>query len=78
MPIYFFRIVNDDVTDDFEGTELADDGAARSFAIAAARDMAADSVSRGHLAASDRIVIQNERREPIGEIRFDEAVQLRP
>ena len=77
MPIYYFKIVNDDVTDDFEGAELADDRAARAYAVAAARSLAADTVSRGHFTASHRIMIQDEQRELVGEVRFDEAVQLR-
>ena len=78
MPTYYFRIVNDEVTDDYEGAELADDEAARAYAVAAARSLAAAAVASGHFTASDRIVILNARREPVGELRFDEAVELRP
>jgi hypothetical protein len=78
VPIYYFQVINDDVTDDFEGAELADDRAARAYAIVAARALAADTVSKGHFTTSHRIVIQNEHREPVCEVRFDEAVELRP
>jgi hypothetical protein len=37
MPTYYFNIYNDDVTEDFEGVELADDAAAHAYGIVAAR-----------------------------------------
>jgi len=77
MRTYYFKIVNDDVTDDFEGAELADDEAARAYAVAAARSLAGETVSKGHLTRSDRVVIQDAQRKPIGEVRFDEAVEIR-
>ena len=78
MAIYYFKILNDEVTEDFEGAELADDQAARTYAITAARSLAADTVSKGHFTRSHRIVIQDGQREPVGEVRFDEAVEVRP
>ena len=77
MRTYYFNVVNDDVTDDFEGTELADDEAARAYATAAARSLAGETVSKGHLTRSHRVVIQNAQREEVGEVRFDEAVEIR-
>jgi hypothetical protein len=77
MQIYFFKVVNDDVTDDFEGAELADDEAARAYATAAARSLAGETVSKGHFTRSHRVIIQNAQREPLGEVRFDEAVEIR-
>jgi hypothetical protein len=44
---------------DFEGAKLADDEAARAYAIACVRSVAADTVAKGHLTASHRIVVQN-------------------
>jgi hypothetical protein len=78
MPRYYFNVDNDDVTEDFEGQELADDQAARAYAITAARGLAAETVLHGHLGLSHRIDIVNEAREPIGSVTFADAVQLRP
>lgn len=63
---------------DFEGAKLADDEAARAYAIACVRSVAADTVAKGHLTASHRIVVQNGQRQLVGELRFDAAVETRP
>lgn len=78
MPHYFFNIVNDDVTDDPEGAELADDAAAHAYAVRAARSLAADTVSMGHLGLSHCINIQNEAREAIGTVTFGDAIKITP
>lgn len=78
VPLYFFHLYNDAVTMDDEGIELADDEAARAHAVKEARAMAAASVNQGHLTASHRIEFVDEKRRPVGSIRFDEAVDIRP
>lgn len=78
MPLYFFNVYNDVVTLDDEGAELADDQAARAHAVKAARSLAADTVSQGHLAAHHYIEIVDKDRKPVATVRFDEAVDLRP
>ena len=78
VPLYFFNLYNDAVTMDDEGIQLADDDAARAHAVKEARTMAADSVSKGHLTVSHRIDFVDEKRNPIGSVRFDEAVDIRP
>lgn len=78
MPLYYFNLFNDDVTIDDEGVELADDAAARAHAVNEARVMAADTVLHGHLTGSHRIEFVGEAREPVGTVRFDEAVDIRP
>jgi hypothetical protein len=77
VPLYFFNLYNDVVTMDDEGVDLADDDAARAHAVKEARAMAADSVSKGHLTVSHRIDFVDEQRNPVGTIRFDEAVDIR-
>jgi hypothetical protein len=77
MPIYYFNIYNDDVTEDFEGTNLADDTAARAYAVSSARSLAADTVARGHLGLSHWIEIADEAREPMGIVTFADAVDVR-
>ena len=71
MPLYYFNLFNDDLTMDDEGVELADDEAARAHAVKEARVMAADTQSH-------RIEFIDEARNPIGTVRFDEAVDIRP
>jgi hypothetical protein len=78
MPLYYFNIFDDIVTTDDEGSELADAKAAREHAVKAARSLAADSVLHGRLNAHHHIDIVDENEDPIGTIRFDEAVELLP
>jgi len=78
MPQFYFDIYNDDVTQDPEGMELADDDAARAFAIKQIRALAADTVLHGHFTASHRLEILDVERNPVATMRFDEAVDLRP
>jgi hypothetical protein len=77
MPIYYFNIRNDDFTEDFEGVDLVNYQAAHAYAIQAARSLAADTVSKGHLIADHRIEIVDADRQPIGEVTFGEAVTIR-
>jgi hypothetical protein len=78
MPLYYFNVYNDDVTLDYEGAELADDHAARAFAIRAARAMAAETVSHGHLIGHHRIEIVDKDQKLIDTVRFDEAIAISP
>jgi hypothetical protein len=78
MPVYYFNIHNDDVTEDFEGSELADDAAAHAYGIAGARSLAADTVLKGHIGLSHRIEIVNAARQPVSTVTFKEAVEIRP
>ena len=77
MPRYYFNIYNDDVTMDWEGTELADDEAARAFAVLQIRSLAADTVMHGHIVGSHWLEIVDADRKPVGKMRFDEAVEIR-
>ena len=78
MPLYYFNIYNDDTTLDEEGLELADEHAARAHAVKAVRSLAADTVLRGHLVGHHRVEFVDEDQNPLGEVRFDEAVDIRP
>jgi hypothetical protein len=77
MPLFFFNVYNDDVTLDEEGAELRDAHAARAHAIKAARSLAADTVSRGHIVGHHRIEIEDESHKIIDTVRFDEAVDMK-
>lgn len=78
MPLYFFNIRNDEITEDYEGADLPDDDAAHATGIKAARSLAADAVKSGSFTASHHIEVLDSERNSITTIRFDEAVELRP
>lgn len=76
MPRYYFNVYNDDTTLDYQGAELADEHAARAYAVKAARSLAADTVQHGHLVGHHRVEFVDEDQNPLGEVRFDEAVDI--
>ena len=78
MPLYYFNVYNDDTTIDEQGAELADEHAARAYAVKAARSLAADTVQHGHLVGHHRVEFVDENQNPLGEVRFDEAVDITP
>jgi hypothetical protein len=77
MSLYYFNVYNDDVTLDDEGAELADDHAAHAYAIKAARALAAETASKGHLTVADRIEIEDADHKLVGTVTFGEAVEIR-
>ena len=77
MPHYYFNIYNDDVTLDEEGADLADDHAAHAYGIKAARVLAADTASQGHLTVDHRIEIEDADHNPVATVTFGEAVEIR-
>jgi imidazolonepropionase-like amidohydrolase len=78
MPLYYFNVYNDDTTLDDEGAELADEHAARAHAVKAARSLAAETALHGHLIGHHRVEYVDADQNPLGEVRFDEAVEVRP
>jgi hypothetical protein len=78
MPRYYFNIYNDDTTLDFEGAELPDEHAARAYAVKAVRELAADTARRGHLIGHHRVEYVDSAQNPLGEVRFDEGVEISP
>jgi len=78
MPLYYFNIYNDDITIDDEGANLADEHAARAYAVKAVRSLASETVMHGHLIGHHRVEIVDSKQNPIGEVRFDEAVDIQP
>ena len=78
MPLYYFNIYNDDVTLDDEGAELADDHAARAYAVKAVRELAAETALHGHLVGHHRVEYVDSHQKPVGEVRFDQAVKISP
>lgn len=78
MPLYYFNVYNDDTTLDDEGAELANEHAARAYAVKAVRGLAAETVRHGHLTGHHRVEFVDEAQNPLGEVRFDEAVEIKP
>ena len=78
MPLYYFNIYNDDMTLDYEGAELADEHAARAYAVKAVRSLAAETALHGHLIGHHRVEYVDAAQNPLGEVRFDEAVEISP
>lgn len=78
MPLYYFNIYNDDLTLDEEGVDLADEHAARAHAVTAVRELAAETAKHGHLVGHHRVEYVDAGQNPLGEVRFDEAVKISP
>ena len=78
MPLYYFDVYNDAVTLDDEGYELRDVTAARAHAIKSARSLISENVSHGHLTRHHRIEILDADRQVVGNVTFEEAVDIRP
>ena len=76
MPLYYFNIYNDDTTLDDQGLELADEHAARAFAVKAVRDLASETVLHGHLVGHHRVEYVDANQKVLGEVRFSEAVEI--
>jgi hypothetical protein len=73
---YFFNLHNDIDTQDEEGVELASPAEARAHAVAEARVMAADSVSKGHLNLAHYIQVFDDGRQALFRVTFGEAVDV--
>ena len=78
MPLYYFNVRNDDITEDYEGAELPDADAARAHGIKAARSLAAHSVLKGWLTLSHHVEVLDADRNKVADISFEEAVEIRP
>jgi hypothetical protein len=63
---------------DPEGAELADDHAARAYAVKAVRSLAAETVLHGPLAGHHRVEVVDENRNLVDTVRFDEGVEIKP
>ena len=76
MPLYYFNIYNDDTTLDEEGAEFPDLHAARAYAVKAVRELASEAVLHGHLVGYHRVEFVDKDQNPLGNVRFDEAVDI--
>ncbi len=76
MPRFYFHLHNDVDTFDEEGRELPDVEAARSASLHDARNMAAESVKKGHLDPSHYVAVTDENGETLFCTTFGEAVTI--
>lgn len=76
MPRYFFHLRNSLDAEDREGVELADEAAARAYAVESARDLAAADVRQGWLDLDHAIEVADGART-LFRIPYGEAVDLR-
>lgn len=76
MPRYFFDIHADEVLADPEGIELANNREAMSRAYAEVRALAAADVREGSFTGAHSIVVVDSDRNPVGSVRFDDAVSI--
>jgi hypothetical protein len=76
VPRYFFHLYNDEIARDDEGIELPNDAAALQRGEMEARNMAAESVRKGHLILDHRIVVCAEDGNQVGVIHFRDVVAV--
>ncbi len=78
MPIFYFHICNGNgFSEDEEGSEHVDEGAARACAIASARDVMTDDIRSGELDLSSFIEVEDEHHKLLFTISFEEAVSIK-
>ena len=76
MPRYFFHVYDDTVALDDDGMDLPDADAARKLALAGARALICEEVTRGHVNLSDRIEVEDEDQRPVLTLPFASAVEI--
>ena len=75
---YFMHVsYGHSVVVDEEGIELRDDGAARTEAIRAARDVMAGDLREGQLDLTSFIAVENEAHEALFTLSFADAVTVK-
>jgi hypothetical protein len=74
---YFFHVYSDSVVLDEDGEELASPTLAREAAVRAAREFAAEEISkRGELHLRHRIEVEDEQGRPIFTLPFSTAFKI--
>jgi hypothetical protein len=76
MVRYYFHLFNDVNALDQEGQVLPDEAAAMRIAASSARELAAQSVSEGHLDLSHRIEVEAENGQKVGAVSFGDVVKV--
>ncbi|MDB5691716.1 MAG: hypothetical protein JWO81_779 [Alphaproteobacteria bacterium] len=78
MPRFYFHLFNDVTTIDEEGQELSDNDAARIRAVKEARELMGETLRQGRIDLSHHIAVRNDRDELVFDLKFGDAVQIRP
>jgi hypothetical protein len=79
MPRYFFHIrYSDEFVPDPEGTDMASDREANLFALAAAREMAADDLKCGAAPRGGAIEVRDEAGVYVRTVPFRSAIDFEP
>lgn len=76
MPRYFFHLHNDVDATDEEGADLPDDAAARAHAIGNVREVATESIAKGHLDLAHYVEIVREDGTLLHRVRFGDAITV--
>jgi hypothetical protein len=77
MPVYYLHVCNGDgFTEDEEGQEFADTGAALAAARAGLRDISANELRAGQLNMASFIEVEDENRRLVATVTFLDAVQV--
>jgi len=76
MSRYYFNVRNSVVLDDPEGVDCSDQAAARNYALAQARVLAAEDVQEGRLDLKHRIEVADEDRTPLFVVTFRDAIAI--
>jgi hypothetical protein len=77
VPLFYFNIYNGNgLTEDEEGRDLPDDGAARAEALQGIRSILAEEVRQGRLDLHGRIEVLDGARRPLFVISFIEALRI--
>lgn len=78
MPRFYFHICDGDgFAEDEEGHDLADEAAARSFALVNARDIMAEEMRAGELNPSSFIEVEDAGHKHLFTLSFSEAYTVR-
>ncbi len=78
MPRFYLHLCDGGgFVEDEEGVELPDETAARTAALASARDIMMDEVRSGTLDLTSSIKVENEQRVLLFTLAFAEAVHIK-
>jgi hypothetical protein len=76
VPRYFFHVYDDLILRDEEGIELADAQGAHAAALAGARAMMCDQLTKGRLSLHHRIEVEDEWGAAILILPFGDAIRI--
>jgi hypothetical protein len=78
VPRFFFHVIDDTVSRDDEGLDLADVGEARLKALAGIRGMICGQVMDGRLFLHHRVDVEEEDGDTVLSLTFGDALIIEP